>query len=294
MSKTCLILEGGGFKIAFTAGVLDTFLTASFRPFDQYIGISGGTIAASYYLSSQFRFILKAMHFLAADKSFLDYKRAFDDEGYMNIDFIKKVATKEIPFDFEKALEAVKNKEVHFVATDRKQGTPEYLQPTNAKNWLDYAVASSTLPFVTKGKHKINGKAYFDGGWSDPLPVKWAYENGARKILIIRTFPLEYRDEQSWTDYFGSFYFKESKGLKKVFDDSYKWYNEAVDFINNPPKDLIIEQISPEEILKSRTYSYTPETINQDYRHGVERGMLFLYNKLHKDKLTETSKHFLG
>ncbi len=293
MSKTCLIIEGGGFKIAFTAGVLDTFLTASFRPFDHYIGVSGGTIAASYYLSDQFRYILKAMHFLAADNQFLDYKRAFN-EGYMDIDYIKKVAQEEVPFNFEKALKAVEDKEIHFVATNRKFGTPEYFRPTNPKNWLEYSIASSTLPFVTKGKHKIKDKSYFDGGWSDPLPVKWAYENGARKILILRTYPLEYRDEQSWSDYFGSYYFKDSKGLKKVFDESYKWYNEALDFINNPPSDLIIEQISPEEILKSKTYSYTSETINQDYRHGVERGMLFLYNKLHKDKLAETSSHFLG
>ncbi len=283
MSKTCLILEGGGFKIAFTAGVLDVFLTAKYNPFDTYIGISGGTIAASYFLSGQFRFILHAMQFLASDTNFLNYRRAFANEGYMDIDYIKKVAEKEVPFLFDKALKAIEDKELYFVATKREHGTPEYFRPTNSKNWLDYSIASSTLPFVTKGRHKINGKSYFDGGWSDPLPVKWAYKNGAKKIVIIRTFPLDYREVQSWADYFGSYYYG-TGGLKKAFDESYKYYNEAIDFMNNPPKDLVIEQISPVEILKSATYSYTKDTINQDYRHGVEMGMLFVHRKLNKSK----------
>ena len=284
MNKFCLICEGGGFKIAFTAGVLDAFLMTSYRPFNRYIGVSGGTVALSYFLSRQYRFTVNAMSYLAENEHFLDYKRTFDEKGYMDVDFIKNVATEVIPFDFDTALENLKESQIRFVATNRNNGDPTYLEPKTKNQWLDYAVASSTLPFVTKGVHKIKGKPYCDGGWSDPLPVKWAYEQGIRKILLVRTYPVDYKDIQSWSDYFGSIYYRNTKGLKKIFDNSHHVYNEGLEFIANPPKDLEIIQINPEEILNSGTYSYTKATILADYRHGVERGMFYL-NQFGKGKL---------
>ena len=50
MKKT-LIVQGGGFRTGFTAGILDAFMVLGYCPFDQIIGNSGGAISASYYLS---------------------------------------------------------------------------------------------------------------------------------------------------------------------------------------------------------------------------------------------------
>lgn len=274
--KHTLIVEGGGFKIAFTAGVLDTFLVAKYNPFDNYVAVSGGTVALSYYLSKQFRYCFNAMEYLANDVRFTNFRRTLGNEGYMDIDFIKNVAEELVPFDFEKALKVGKKKPIHFVATNRKHGTPEYFSPETQKEWINYSIASSTLPFVTKGKHKIKGKSYFDGGWSDGMPVKWAHENGSRKILVLRTMPVQERKTQSWSDYIGSLIFSESPGLKKAFASSHEGFNEALDFIENPPKGLKVQQIGPEETLQSGTYVYSLETIKQDYRYGVEMGMRFL------------------
>ena len=52
--KKVLILEGGGFKTSFTGGVLDAFRSVSFDPFQSYIGVSGGSIAISYFLSNKY------------------------------------------------------------------------------------------------------------------------------------------------------------------------------------------------------------------------------------------------
>lgn len=278
--KHCLIIEGGGFKTAFTAGVTDSFMTSNYNPFNRYVAVSGGTVALSYFLSGQFRFCLDAMQYLAKDIQFTNFKRTFGKEGYMDIDFIKNVAEELVPFDFEKAFKKTEDKKTFFVVTNRKFGNPEYFEPICQKTWMEYSIASSTLPFVTKGKHKIKNKSFFDGGWSDPLPVKWAYENGAREIVVLRTSPASTMKVQSWTDYFGSIYFGASPGLKKAFAFSHEKYNEAIQFMEHPPEDLNLIQIAPEVILKSGTYVYTEDTIVQDYRHGVEMGMRFLYEKM--------------
>ena len=38
-----LVVEGGGMKGIYTAGILDAFHTANFNPFNLYIGVSAGT-----------------------------------------------------------------------------------------------------------------------------------------------------------------------------------------------------------------------------------------------------------
>lgn len=274
----CLIVEGGGFKTGFTSGVLDALHAADYRPFNKYIGISGGSIAVSYFLAKQYRQCVLAMKFLAKDEQFIQFTRTFGDEGYMDIDYLKKVAMKKIPLDLNAAYKVAKIFEVFFVATARDTGKPHYLKP-NKKDWLDTLVASCTLPFVTKGKHALRGKEYFDGGWGDPLPAKWAYEQGAKKILVVRTVPEKQRTTQSMADYFGSIYYNSSPELKEAFANSHILYNECVEFMANPPKGLIIEQIAPLKELQSTTYTYTKKTIMSDYRYGLDKGLAYVCEK---------------
>ena len=50
--KIALVIEGGGFKSVFSAGVLDAFLINKFQPFDIYIGVSSGAMCLSYYVAN--------------------------------------------------------------------------------------------------------------------------------------------------------------------------------------------------------------------------------------------------
>ena len=275
MSKTALVIQGGGFRTAFTAGVLDSFLVAGAPNFDHYVGVSGGTIALSYFLSGQYGFCLEAMLLLCKDPQFVKFTRAMSDAGYMNIDYLDRIANEIMPFDREKAVQAVQGKDIHFVATDRETSEPVYLRP-KANDWTEKIIASCTLPFVTKGKHLIDEKEYFDGGWSDPIPARWACDNGATDILVIRTARVDARLTQSWPDYFGSIYFRKNLSLKKSFDTSHAIYNESLDFLENPPAGVKIRQIAPDSELRSGTYSYSSESLIRDYRHGLDLGLYYI------------------
>jgi sugar/nucleoside kinase (ribokinase family) len=52
MRKT-LIVQGGGFRTGFTAGILDAFLAMDYFPFDRIVCVSGGAIASSYFQNNQ-------------------------------------------------------------------------------------------------------------------------------------------------------------------------------------------------------------------------------------------------
>ena len=47
--KKVIVVQGGGFMTSYTTGVLDAFQMTNYKPFDAHIGISGGSIALSYF-----------------------------------------------------------------------------------------------------------------------------------------------------------------------------------------------------------------------------------------------------
>lgn len=273
--KRGLIIQGGGFRTGYSAGVLDAFIDNHYTQFELYVGNSGGAIALSYFLSHQRKKCYDAMCYLATEKDFMSFFRVISERGIMDVDYFHEVARNRVPFDVEKAIENSKLAKVAFILTNMKTGKAEYHHPT-LYTWLDAVIASCTLPFVTKGKHEVSGNQYMDGGWSDPLPVEWAYGEGVREMTVIRTLPPNLKMTQSWPDYFGSIYYRSDDALRNVFENNHLIYNASIDFINNPPKDLKIHQISPEFPLKAGTYSNSVDAITLDYDYGYQCGMDFL------------------
>ena len=274
MSKT-LIVQGGGFRTGFPAGVLDAFMLLDFYPFERLVGVSGGAIAISYYAAKQYGACLEAMHWLAKDPEFVNFKHIRQERGYMNIDYLAEVAHVHVPFDLPKASAFAKGKEIHFVATNRATGKPEYLQP-QAEDWVDVVVASCTLPFITKGVQQVRGMELMDGAWGDPLPIRWTVEQGADDIVIIRTSHVTRKMSKSLPNYLGSLFYRAQKELSECFALHHTFYNDSLDFIQQLDETVKIEQIWPEDGLKCTGTSYSPASINTDYRYGLHAGVEFV------------------
>jgi predicted patatin/cPLA2 family phospholipase len=284
-TKTSLVVQGGGFRTAFTAGVLDSFLLYGKCDFDHYIGVSAGAIAISYFIGEQYGSHYEAAHHMINDPNFLNVKNALSQKGYMNIDYLRTVAEDICPFNMKTALKNIENSKVEFVATDLDTGEPVFLEPTE-DNWLETVIASSTLPFVTKGSHKIDGKTLMDGGWSDPLPVTRAYDLGAKSIIVIGTLPSS-KIKQSWPDYLATLYYRKDHARLKVFKNSHAVYNESIEFISNPPSDVKIDYLAPQKSLQSGTYNKSENSLLNDYRHGMHVALDYLSKqKFIKNKVT--------
>ena len=67
----------------------------------------------------------------------------------------------------------------------------------------------------------------FDGGIADPLPVKKAYELGAKKIIVIRTYEKEFRRKIKLENYIGAYFSKEYPELRKALLTHDKTYNNV-------------------------------------------------------------------
>ncbi len=272
--KKALIIQGGGFRTAFSAGVLDSFLKNKHNDFSIYAGVSGGAIAASYFFAEQPRHCFEAISFLAANKKFLDLTKMLSSRGMMNVEIFYDISNKHMPFDFARAEKNLKDKKFVIVMTDKVNGKPCYHEP-ELKCWQDAIIASCSLPFITKGKHQVNGKEFMDGAWSDPLPIEWVVKQGAKDITIVRTMPANEKIGKSWLDLIGEIYYRKNPSLKSAFTKNHQHYNQAVDFINDPPKGITIRQVSPDANLKAGLYTNSKDVIRLDYEYGLEKGDKF-------------------
>ena len=88
--KIALVIEGGGFKSIFTAGVLDAFLINKFNPFDIYLGVSSGSMCLSYYVSNQYKTFFSLSQEVSLNEKFVNYSHVFSEQGYMDLKYLEK------------------------------------------------------------------------------------------------------------------------------------------------------------------------------------------------------------
>jgi predicted patatin/cPLA2 family phospholipase len=276
MKFDALVLEGGSLKCAFSAGILDVMLDANFPEFQYYYGVSSGSMAMSYFIAKQRKNFIKVSRALVENPEFLSYKNTFSEQGLMNLDFLKGYVNDSFPFNEAAADNNSQGKTVVIVATDHKTGEPHYLKPSEGK-WLNYMMASSTLPMITKGKTNVDGTWMFDGGYSDGIPLKKAIADGAKNILVIRTRPAKMKIDKSYVSLMAEYWNYDNDNISDLFSQGYKRYNKCVDFLNGPkPEGINWHQIAPPTELRSDGFYLHVQDVDADYRLGLEMGLNFL------------------
>ena len=277
-NKIALVIEGGGFKSVFSAGVLDAFITNNFNPFDIYIGVSSGAMALSYYLSAQYKAYFSLSKAVCVNEEFLSYKHSLSEEGYMNLKYLTNYVIKTNPLDFIQIQKTIQNKQFYVVATNTDNGEAVYLSPTK-QNIYKCLRATSSLPFFTKGVCRINGLNLMDGAWSDPLPAKSAIDFGASKVIVIRPHPLGYKfDGLNYLGLLAGYWWQNQPKISDMFFKEYDNYNKSVDFLVKNKSGIAISQICPDNILKSTVLGTGHRDLLEDYHTGLEKGMDFLNN----------------
>ena len=273
-----LVAEGGGQRGVFTAGILDSWLQAGFNPFEILIGTSAGAQNLSSYMTCQPGFGYHAITELSSQPQFFKWQRSLIGKHAVDLDwYFDQVHGQASGLDIERGYTRLQQRQLYFSATRSDNRRAEFFSP-DKNNWMDMLKASSALPVLYKGGVKIGEYHYVDGGLSAPLPVEEAYNRGARKITVLRTVTEETSLTSPWAHKIKSMICN-SHYCPKVIDlithheDSYQ---RNLAFINNPPADVEIEQIFPQQALSSSLVGSSKHALQQDYQRGIESGKRFL------------------
>jgi predicted patatin/cPLA2 family phospholipase len=272
--KTALIVEGGGQRGVFSFGITDTFINRNYDPFDIYMGVSNGVAVLCWYLIRETDNNLEKMLY-AAKGDYLSYKNIFIGKDIIKFHQMYEDGEKMFKPSMEKIKNNLKGKDYIAVVTDAIEANAEYYSFGDGE-WMPKMIASGTLPILVRTPSLIDGRRKFDGGVADPLPVEKAYEMGAKKIIVIRTYEKKFRRKLKIENYIGALLSREYPKLRKALLVHDKTYNRALDFINNPPSDCEIVQLCPPEKLKSKRDSKNIEVLKADYKLGKKVAKIYL------------------
>lgn len=185
MNNIGLVLEGGGMRGVYTAGVLEYFLEHEIF-FPYVIGVSAGAgVAASYLSKQKGRNKIVNVDYVT-DPRYISFRNYLKSRQFFGMDFIfDEIPNKLVPFHYD---EFYKN-DAEFVVgtTDCHTGEPVYFGKEDyGQEIIKVIKASSSLPFIAPEVH-FKERVLLDGGISDPIPIKKAQSDGYEKSVVILT-----------------------------------------------------------------------------------------------------------
>jgi predicted patatin/cPLA2 family phospholipase len=275
-SKKALIVEGGGSRGVFSFGVIDSFIKASFNPFDIHLGVSNGAVVQLWYLLEASDYNLDKMLF-SASRDYVRYTNLLFNKSIMNFEKLYQDANKVFPIDFDRLQVNLEGKNFYVVVSDAASGEPEYIE-LSKENYINEMLATGSLPVLMKNAILLEGKRKYDGGITDPIPVQKAYEMGAREIVVIRTYEKAFIRKTKLENYIAAFATRAYPQISKALKYNSATYNSSLEFINNPPSDCKITQICPPQRLSTKRATTNVNTMKADYQIGMNCGEEFLKN----------------
>ena len=266
MKNTCIVLEGGGLRGAFTSGVLEYLLEKEFN-FDRVIGVSAGACVGASYLSKQKGRNRKVNVEYPSDKRYMGFRHLVKTGSYFNMKFVfEELPLKLVPFD-EQAF--YKNpSEFDILTTSLNTGNSVVFTKSEiATIGLDKAlVASSSIPLLSKPVD-IGGQLFFDGGVSNSIPVKYALSKHEKAVVVL-TRPRGYRKEMIKGELVFKLAFRNHPEFLTTLLNRNEEYNKTLDFCAQMEKEGILFILAPsQEFSIGRTEQSLEKRMNF-YNHG--------------------------
>lgn len=267
-----LVLEGGGMRGVYTAGVLEYFLEKEIS-FPYVIGVSAGAAMAASYLSKQKGRNKRVNIELVKDPRYLSWRNYFKNRQLFGMDFIfDEIPNKLVPFDYD---EFFKSKSQFVIGTtDCLTGEPVYLTKEDyGEEMLKAIKASSSLPFIAPEIHFKN-RILLDGGISDPIPLGKSQKDGNKRNVVILTRNEGYLKKPSKFHFLVKRKYPEYTGLQRAFADRYRKYNETVEYLREEEKKGNTVVIRPAKPLDVGRIERNPVKLENLYVQGYQDAKL--------------------
>ncbi len=264
MMKTGLVLEGGGVRGIYTAGVLDVFLENGIT-FDGVMGVSAGAIHGCSYLSGQKGRSIRYYRNYCSDPRFMSLQSWLKTGDFVGVDFCYHEIPERLDvYDYE----AFRDRGVPFyaVCTNVETGRAEYLQMTDMLSDIDILRASASLPYFSR-LVEIGGKKYLDGGCSDSIPVEAFREMGYARNVVVLTRDLLYRKKPELRA-LPSLFYRQYPAFVRTLRDRHTAYNQTVERLTRLEQQGEIFVIRPEKALDIGRLETDPDKVQQVYDIG--------------------------
>lgn len=264
-----LVLEGGGMRGLYTAGVLDYFAEKQLY-FPYQIGVSAGACMAASYLSRQQGRNRKVNIDFAGDERYLSWKKFLRHRRELfGMDFIfGEIPNTLVPFDYEAFDRATER----FVVgtTDVATGQPVYYEKKAPDfDLLTLLRASSSLPFFAPIV-EYGGRKLLDGGIADPIPIRRAEADGCPRTVLILTRNEGYVKSRTRMRWLMKRRFGEYPAFVETMLNRHRIYNETVAYVEQQARTGAAFIIRPRRPIAVGRVEQSRPKLEELYRQGYE------------------------
>ncbi|MDL4842164.1 patatin-like phospholipase family protein [Aquibacillus rhizosphaerae] len=286
MDNIGLILEGGGMRGAYTAGVLDFFHDEQLV-FPYIVGASAGACNGSSYVSNQRGRNYEVIVEYGDHPEYISYKRVFRHKELFGMDFIfDTLPNKLVPFDFDSYLK--NNSRFVVSTTDIDTGEPVYYSSFESKEELLSVVrASSSLPFISRSV-RYKGRNLMDGGISDPIPIEASIKAGNEKHVVVLTRNEGYLKKPMKFSWLVNRGYKRNPELIRAMQNRHLKYNDTIEQLKKMEQRNEVLIIRPKKTINVSRIERNKDKLHNLYTQGYQDAKN-LREKLY-DFLNEKSK----
>lgn len=267
--KTGLVLEGGGMRGLFTAGVLDVMMERDIKV-DGIVGVSAGACFGCNYVSKQPGRILRYNVNMTKEPRYMGLRPLLSTGNLMNPEFAYHTLPDEIDI-FDKETFNKSSVEYHVVCTDVLTGEPVYkhLTPPVDYDFMEWLRASSALPLVSKPV-EIGGRLLLDGGMTDSIPLKYFQNLGYEHNIVILTQPKGFTKKRTKLMPLFHTLMRKYPAVIQVMNRRHIMYNAQLEYLAQEEKAGRITIIAPDDTLPIGRTEQNVEKMKRVYQMGRE------------------------
>lgn len=259
-----LVLEGGGMRGIYTAGVLDVFLEQGIR-FDGVIGVSAGAIHGASFVSGQKGRSIRYYKKYCRDRHFMSWWSFFTTGDIVGRKFCYQDLPERLdPYDYNAFDQS--GIEYYVGCSNVETGKPEYIRITDMRRQVDYMRASASLPYVSRIV-KIDGKKLLDGGCTDSVPLLAFRKLGFARNVVVLTRPKGYVKEPE-NQKLAKLFFHRYPAFARALKNRYLSYNQNMKEIERLEASGETFVLRPSVTPDIGRMSHDPEKIQKVYEIG--------------------------
>lgn len=263
--KTGLVLEGGGMRGIYTAGVLDVFMDKGIV-FDGVLGVSAGAIHGSSYVSGQRGRNIRYYKKYCNDKRFMSFRNILLTGDIVGEKFCyHELPEKLEPFDYDTFDKS--SMEFYVGCSNVETGKPEYIRITDMKTEIDLLRASASLPYVSRIVH-VKGMKLLDGGCTDSIPVTAFRKMGFTKTVVVLTRHHGYVKKAEKSVFADIVYRKYPQFVRAVKNrpDTYNQTIKEIESLEEAGEIFVIRPSRPLEVNRTKA---SPQELQMAYDAGM-------------------------
>lgn len=267
MSKLGLVLEGGGMRGIYTAGVLDFFIDHNIYT-DGVIGVSAGACHACSYASKQRGRAFRTSTNYLKDKRYMSMRSLLTTGDLFGARFVyDDIPNKLDPYDYDTFNRSAIR--LYAVCSNVESGKAEYIPCVNMHHDVLYVRASASLPLLSKIV-EVDGKKLLDGGVCDSIPIKQFQRMGYEKNIIVLTRHLEYRKGKSSLLPLIRKAYRKYPAFVKAMEERHIRYNRTLDEIGVMEKEGSVFVIRPQQPIDIGRLEKDSAKLKALYQQGYE------------------------